>query len=154
VNTPESLDSPVVNMLGSSNSLVVNTPGSRIFYSLVMNTSGSLLNSILNTLGSLYSPAVNTPGSRICDSPVMNTYTGESRLLGCEYTGELRLPSGEYTGELRRPGSEYTGKSPLSSNNFSIIVLKSKLFLRMSNVTRRSCLTKKPDTQSLVTLSL
>jgi hypothetical protein len=70
-----------------------------------------------------------------------------------EYTGESRLPCGEYNGEFRLPGSGFTGESLLKSNNSSIVVLKSKLFLRMSNETRRSCLTKQSDTK-VVSLSL
>jgi hypothetical protein len=79
-------------------------------------------------------------------------YTGESRLLGGQYTGESKLPGGEYNWQSRLPGGEYTGKSPLKSNNSSIIVLKPKLFLRVSNGTRRSCWTKKTDTEILVIL--
>ncbi len=84
---------------------------------------------------------MNTPGCR--DSSEMNI-PGSRNSPGGEYTEEPILPGSEYTEESILPGSEYTGESPLKSNYSSIIVLKLKLFLRMSHGTGRSCLTEKP----------
>ncbi len=115
----------------------MNTQGIRLYpVSCVENTQESLLPS------SEYTGESNlwllgdecTRESRILGGE----YTRESRLLRGEYTGESKLPGGEYTGELRHPCGEYIGESPLRS----VIWLKSKLFLRMSDGTRRSCLTK------------
>jgi hypothetical protein len=93
-------------------------------------------------------------------------YTGESNLWlpGDEYTGESRPPRVDYTGEFELPGGDHWGvETPwywkhcgvtLKLNNSSILVLKSKLFLRISTGDRRSCLKKKPDIESPMTLSL
>jgi hypothetical protein len=103
------------------------------------------------------------PGSEYTGSSnslVGNTWGNQIFLLpGNEFTRESTIPcveNSEYTGEsnLRLCGSEYIGESPFKSNNFSIIVLKSKLFLRMSNGTRRSSLTKKQTQKSLDTIPL
>jgi hypothetical protein len=69
------------------------------------------------------SPVVNTPSSRLL-------YTLCWKHQGVRGS---RLRGGEYTGEWKLPGGEYTGESPLKSSNSLIIVLKSKLFLRLSN---------------------
>ncbi len=75
----------------------------------------------------------------------MNT---PGRLSRNEYTWGSKLPGADYTEESRLPGSEYTGTSYfLKPNNSLVIVLKSILFLRLSNRTRIRCLTKKPGTK-------
>jgi hypothetical protein len=54
----------------------------------------------------------------------------------------------------RLHGVENTGESITNTIDSTNILLNSKLFLGMCIETRRSCLTKKPDTKNLVTLFL
>ncbi len=138
MNTPGSLDSPVVNTPGSLSSPVVNTSGS--IDSPVMNTPGSQLLGVFGTsirtglqknFMVQIDQGVNTPQ---CINPwgVLTPWcilhlqvflkTNLGSTLSDEYTGKSLLPSGESTGE-----------SITNTNNFLKIRKNSKSFLGMYN---------------------
>jgi hypothetical protein len=75
-------------------------------------------------------------------------YTEESQLPGDNYTVESWLPGDEYTEESWLPGSEYTGESITNTNYSSKIRKNFKSCLAVFNVTRRSCLMKKKQSQN------